>query len=116
MLVAERTVEIGTLMALGAKPGDIKTLFTLEASIFGVIGGLLGALVGNAAVIAMDISGITFASPFGSGSFVMHPKISTAVTLVVFFGAIAICYISAIAPARKAASVEPVTAFRGQVT
>jgi putative ABC transport system permease protein len=116
MLVAERTVEIGTLMALGARPKDIKTLFTLEASIFGVFGGLVGAVVGNIAIVAMDIAGITFDSPFGSGSFDMHPKISLAVTGVVFLGAIAICYLSAMAPARKAASVEPVTAFRGQVT
>jgi putative ABC transport system permease protein len=116
MLVAERTVEIGTLMAIGAKPSDIKFLFTLEAAIFGLFGGIIGALIGNITVVLMDIIGITFASPFGSGEFQMHPSISPLVTAIVMLGSIIICYISALVPSRKAASVEPVTAFRGQMT
>ena len=116
MLVSERTVEIGTLMAIGAKPVDIRTLFTLEAGIYGLIGGAVGALLGNVIVVTMDVVGISFDSPFGSGNFDMHPQISLPLTIIVFISAIAICYISALVPSRKAANVEPVTAFRGQAT
>lgn len=116
MLVMERTVEIGTLMAIGARPRDIRTLFTLEAALIGAIGGVLGAVLGNIALVAMDISGVPFDSPFSSGRIFVHPKVSLAVSALVCFAAILICYISALAPSRKASHVEPVVAFKGQVT
>ncbi len=116
MMVAERTVEIGTLMAIGAKPFDVKLLFTIEASLIGLFGGLGGAIAGNFAVFMMDVFGVPFKSPFGAGQLIVHPKMSLGVTLLVFTASIVICYLSALAPARKAASVEPVRAFRGQIT
>lgn len=116
MLVAERTVEIGTLMAIGARPRDIRTLFTLEASLIGAIGGAIGAVLGNLALLAMDLVGVPFDSPFSGGVLLVHPKVSVVATLAVGAVAILICYVSALAPARKAAYVEPVVAFRGQIT
>jgi putative ABC transport system permease protein len=116
MLVSERTVEIGTLMALGAKSIDIRRLFTLEASLIGVLGGLIGVIVGNFAVVIVDIIGVPFKSPFGSSYVVAHPKMDFWVSLAVFLVGVLICYLAAIAPSRKASSVEPVKAFRGQLT
>ncbi len=116
MLVMERTTEIGTLMAIGARPRDIRLLFTLEAALIGVIGGAIGAVLGNLYVLGMDLIGVPFDSPFGGGKLMVHPKISLLVTGLVFVAAIVICYISALAPSRKAAHVEPVVAFRGQIT
>lgn len=116
MLVAERTIEIGTLMAIGARPSDIKTLFSLEASLIGFLGGLVGAILGNITVVGMYFVGVPFESPFGSGVVVVRPINHFGVTFVVFVAAILICYLSALAPARKASRVEPVKAFRGQLT
>ncbi len=116
MMVAERTIEIGTLMAIGARPFDVKLLFTLEAALIGLFGGAGGAIVGNAVVIAMDLVGVPFKSPFGAGLLIVHPKASLGITALVFAGAVVICWLSALAPARKAALVEPVKAFRGQIT
>lgn len=116
MLVAERTVEIGTLMAIGAKPRDIKFLFASEAILIGSIGGIIGGIVANLALKIMDIVGVPFDSPFSSGVLLVHPKISMLVTGVIVLAGIVICYLSALAPARKAAAVEPVIAFRGQIT
>jgi ABC-type antimicrobial peptide transport system permease subunit len=116
MLVAERTVEIGTLMAIGAKGRDIRRLFTLEAVLIGGLGGLAGAIAGNAVVLAMAIVGVPFDSPFSTDDIVVHPKMSLLVTVAVALVAVVICYVSALVPARRASRVEPVVAFRGQVT
>ncbi|HSR32869.1 MAG TPA: ABC transporter permease [Anaerolineae bacterium] len=46
MAVYERTKEIGILKAVGAAPGQIRTLFVVEASLIGLLGGALGTVVG----------------------------------------------------------------------
>jgi putative ABC transport system permease protein len=116
MMVAERTIEIGTLMAIGAQGSDVKRLFAIEASLIGMIGGTAGLILGCLAVFLMDRIGVPFESPFGSGKLVIHPKNNFLVAGVILMAAVAICYISSIAPARKASLVEPVKAFRGQIT
>jgi lipoprotein-releasing system permease protein len=116
MMVAERTIEIGTLMAIGAQGSDVKRLFAIEASLIGMIGGTAGLILGCLAVFLMDHIGVPFESPFGSGKLVIHPKNNFLVAGIILMAAVAICYISSIAPARKASLVEPVKAFRGQIT
>jgi putative ABC transport system permease protein len=46
--VAERTNEIGIRLVVGARPGDIRKQFILEAALLCVIGGLLGLAIGYA--------------------------------------------------------------------
>lgn len=46
MAVYERTKEIGILKAVGAAPGQIRTLFVVEASFIGLLGGIVGTLFG----------------------------------------------------------------------
>ncbi len=46
MAVYERTKEIGILKAVGAAPGQIRGLFVVEASLIGLLGGVVGTLVG----------------------------------------------------------------------
>ena len=116
MMVAERTVEIGTLMAIGARARDVRRLFTLEAGVIGLFGGAVGSVVANLALAAMFALGVTFESPFGSGVLVVHPTPSLGASLVVTGLGMIICAVAALAPARKAARVEPVVAFRGQIT
>jgi len=115
MLVAERTVEIGTLMAIGATQGGIKFLFTLEGALIGFFGGTLGILIGNGVVAVMHSRGLNFDNPFGSGNVIIYPTISPMISAIVFAVATGICAIAAIFPAQKAASIEPVRAFRGQL-
>jgi putative ABC transport system permease protein len=50
--VTERTREIGIRMAIGAREGDIRTQFLVEAVVLSVLGGLIGAALG-AAVVAI---------------------------------------------------------------
>lgn len=116
MMVAERTIEIGTLMAIGAKPRDVRTMFTLEAALIGLLGGAFGSIVSNILLQIMNVMGVRFQSPFGTGIITAHPSVSLVVSLAISGIAILICYVSALAPARKASHVEPVVAFRGQIT
>jgi putative ABC transport system permease protein len=46
MAVYERTKEIGILKAVGAAPGQIRALFVVEASLIGMLGGVVGTIVG----------------------------------------------------------------------
>jgi putative ABC transport system permease protein len=116
MIVAERTVEIGTLMAIGSKPRHIKLIFALEASILGITGGLLGALVGNSLVFTMGYFGIPFKNPFGNGELSINPQMDILTTALITGFAIIVCMMAAWAPSRKASEVDPVKAFRGQMT
>ncbi|HSJ57608.1 MAG TPA: FtsX-like permease family protein, partial [Anaerolineae bacterium] len=46
MSVYERTKEIGILKAVGASPGQIRWLFVVEASLIGLMGGVIGTILG----------------------------------------------------------------------
>src|SRR5437588_11506976 len=51
--VTERIREIGLRKALGARPKVIRRQFLVEASVLGLAGGLLGAVVGLAGSLAL---------------------------------------------------------------
>lgn len=46
MAIYERTREIGTLKAIGASRGDIRSLFMIEAGLIGLLGGVVGIIGG----------------------------------------------------------------------
>ena len=115
MLVAERTVELGTLMALGAFATDLKILVAVESMLIGVIGGVVGSVIGNATVMTMGFLGVPFKNPFSSGYIDVFPTVHVGWSIFVAACGLFICVIAALGPARKASRVEPVQAFRGQV-
>ena len=48
MLAAERTVELGTMRAVGMRRGSILRAFALEGAVYGLVAAAIGALVGVA--------------------------------------------------------------------
>jgi len=98
--VTERTREIGTRKAVGAKYRDIMLQFLIESTVISLIGGLLGAIFG---IIITNIAGkmMSISSVFSIEALIVAFVFSTLIGL--FFG---------IYPANKAAKLNPIDALR----
>ena len=101
MAVTERTAEIGLLRALGAREGQVLTLFLGEAMLLSALGGLAG--LGLGVGIAQGLHALFPALP-------VHTPWLFAV--VAELSAISIGLIAGVAPARRAARLNPVEALR----
>jgi putative ABC transport system permease protein len=97
--VSERTREIGTRKAMGAKSRTIKQQFLFEAVIIGQMGGVLGIILG---ILIGNILSLIIGSPF----IVPWLWILTGVVICFIVG-IASGYI----PAVKAARLDPILAL-----
>jgi putative ABC transport system permease protein len=98
--VMERTAEIGLRMALGARARDVMAQFVVEAVSLSIIGGLVGVGVG--------IGGSHLLSYIGEWPVLIE---GGAVLMAVAFAA-AVGIFFGYYPARKAASLDPITALR----
>ena len=105
--ILERTREIGTMKAVGAKNRDILTLFVVEAGLLGLFGGIIGAFLGLG--MAFAVSGIANAA-FGS------TILSVVFSYPLVFGAIGFSFgigiLSGFIPAFQASKLKPVDALR----
>jgi putative ABC transport system permease protein len=98
--VLERIKEIGLRISLGAKKQDIVLQFLMESSLISLAGGIIGIILG-----------VTLASLVSR--FADIPTIISPWSVIISFGvAIAVGLIFGIAPARRAASQDPITSLR----
>lgn len=98
--VLERIKEIGLRLSIGAQKSDVVQQFLFEAVMISVSGGLIGVILGVA--LAYMVS--TFAD---------IPTIISFTSILLSFGVAAtIGLIFGIAPARRAASQDPITSLR----
>jgi hypothetical protein len=86
-----------------------------ETVVVSAASGAVGSLVASLAVEVMNVVGVPFKSPFGSDVMRLHPTVHWGVNLLVLSISIAVCLLAALSPARRAAKMEPVKAFRGQL-
>ena len=99
--VTERTREIGIRKAVGAKRRHILAQFLVEATVIGLVGGVLGVLAGyGAAQVVTPLLGATRA--------VVTPE-SVMMALVVSIG---VGLFFGIYPASRAAALRPIEALR----
>ena len=98
--VTERTREIGTRKALGAKSSHIQMQFIIESMIICAIGGLIGIVLG----IIIGAVGATILKE--------SPTISIPIILISFTFSMVIGVFFGYYPAKKAARLDPIEALR----
>lgn len=101
--VAERTSEVGLFRAIGAPRGEIRKLFLIESAILGGAGGIAG-IVGAVALV----QSVRFVLPDFPLNLVWH------YIAIAFAVATVIGIVSGLAPAAKAARMDPVEALRAE--
>ncbi|MCP5039742.1 MAG: FtsX-like permease family protein [bacterium] len=101
--VGERTGEIGLLRAIGVRHRDIQRIFLVEAALLTSLGGLAGMILGlgTAGLLRALIPGLPVHTPAVYLVGAMAMSIATGL-------------LSGIAPARRAAALEPVEALRAE--
>jgi putative ABC transport system permease protein len=98
--VTERTREIGLRRAVGARSRDVLQQFLTEATVLGLIGGVIGMLLG--------VAGTLIAAKLGDFPVLISPwtllgAVVIAILIAVFFGYY---------PARRASKLDPIEALR----
>ncbi len=108
MSVMERTRQIGLLKAMGAGEHEIMKLFLIESGIFGLVGGIVGAIFGLAISLIIPYLGIQ-ALGFGGG---LKASITAGIIFFALGFSVVVGILSGIIPARHAAKMRPVDAIR----
>jgi putative ABC transport system permease protein len=112
--VVERTVEVGTLRAIGLRRRSIQALFVTEGLLIGTAGALIGTFTAIVASALVNHSGLTWLPP---GNSVRVPLVvlvwgETGMLFATVAGLIAVTVISAWYPARRASRLDIVEALR----
>jgi putative ABC transport system permease protein len=99
--VTERTREIGTRLAIGAKRRDVLSQFLIEASLLSAVGGLVGVAISWAIGFLLSVWAPAF--PSVPPAWAVVGGLASAVTTGLVAGYL---------PARRAAGLDPVEALR----
>jgi len=100
VVVTERTREIGIAKAIGATRRDIILQFLAEAVLISLLGGMLGLLL---AWVGVALLGEALGIEAGLSAWIISLALGVSIVIGVFFG---------VAPAWRAARMDPITALR----
>ena len=112
--VVERTVEIGTLRAIGLRRSGIRRLFVCEGLFIGVLGAALGVAAALLLAGIINRSGLTWTPPGRIDPVHLHVRVWGEVRMLVdtAIGLTVVAVISAWWPARRASRLPVVEALR----
>lgn len=106
--VLEKTKEIGTMKAIGAKNRDILMIFVFNSAMVGFVGGIFGVMLGAFISALFPILGMTMMRSGGDTGISLSPHL-------MLFGlvlAVVIGIVSGAVPAYRASRLKPVDALR----
>ena len=105
--VLERTKEIGTMKAIGARNSHVLLLFLLESGLLGLVGGLIGVAIGIA---------LAKSAEYVAAVYIGTPLLRASLNPIIILGALGFSFIigtlSGILPAMQAAKLRPAEALR----
>ncbi|MBP7073096.1 MAG: ABC transporter permease [Clostridia bacterium] len=113
MSIYERTREIGIMKVIGSSLGDIKRMFLFEASMIGLLGGIIGLLLSYGVSYGLNTAGfalIGFFGPPGGGSKPSIIPLWLAVSAMLFTTIIGL--VSGFYPAHRAMNLSALEAIR----
>jgi putative ABC transport system permease protein len=114
MAVAERTVEIATLRAMGMRQAGIRRLFIAEGATIGIIGGTLALTFGLLLAFLINHAHLTWLPPNQTDPvpLLILAADAPAMLLTTWIGLVLLAVTSAWWPARRAARLEIVEGLR----
>lgn len=112
--VVERTVEIGTLRAIGLRRSGIRRLFVTEGIVLGLIGGVIGIVGALVGAFVVNHLGLEWLPPGNAGTMPLVLRVWGEWAMIgeTTAGLVAIAVLSAWWPAYRAARLNVVDALR----
>ncbi len=107
MSVTERIREIGILRSIGTQKGEILRMFMYEATILGLVGAGIGA------VMSIILGYLVVLVMVGTTKYFFTYQSLIYVPMAMIIG-IAICVFSGVYPAWRAANLDPIEALRAE--
>jgi len=104
--VLERTREIGVMKAVGARNGQILSIFLFESGLMGLVGGVVGVLLGLG---LSGVAGVVIRRAFDVNLAIVA---SPALIIITLLGSFALGAFAGLWPARRAAKLSVVDALR----
>ena len=106
--VLEKTKEIGTMKAIGAKNRDVLMIFLMNSAMVGFVGGIFGVILGSLLSLVFPMLGMAMMRGGGSSGVIFSPSLMIGgIALAVSIGVI-----SGVVPAYRASKLKPVDALR----
>ena len=111
MAVYERIREIGTMSAIGTRPGTILALFVSEGLLLGLLGTFVGIIISLLAVSILNEVTLTFS--FGrQENLILTPTIAPGDVVMTALLTIMVAVLASLQPAWKASRMDPIAALR----
>ena len=113
MVVMERTVEIGTLRALGLRRNAVRLLFVVEGALLGMVGSTLGVVLAILLSSAVNASHMTWMPPNNVERIPLAVNVlsNPALIIGIWLLLVVIATLSALFPANRAARLTVVNAL-----